>query len=230
MPDNLIPEIQLTDKFYVDQLGLLLKNSKTLPQQIRMYVKMLQKENDLSAELLQNLDILNIENPNSDLLTKVGKIVGGPREFLYDGKSYVMDDKQYLSYIYAHIIQNNWNGALKQANELYSELYKKNPYIDIKMMSSDTPLEVYLIMNAKKLPEGEEGQCYQAMFYSGYFDLTSMGVSFRKNVSNFLKAGYWDGIDQRIIDLVFKDEEEVEGVSKEQFIKNHNQWDIAYWN
>lgn len=231
MGEALVPEIQLTKKFYIDQLGLLLKNSITLPQQMDLYVIILNELNDVSADLLNDLDVLQAETPNSDILTKIGKIVAGPREFLYDGKSYVMNDKQYLAYIYAHIIQNNWDGTLKEANELYTKLCELDSNIEIKIQSTETPLEVYLIMNQEALPEDEEEKtCYQAMFNSGYFDLVSMGISFHRIIQNFTYTGYWDGVNEEVIKAIYGDQEEVDGISKEEFVQNHGYWDKMYWN
>lgn len=230
MSDKLVPEIQLTHKFYNDQLGLLLKKSKTLPQQIRAYVTLLEEINNVSADLLDGLNILNVENPNSDILTKIGRIVGGPREFLYNGKSYVMNDEQYLAYIYAHIIQNNWDGTLKQANELYEKLHKLNEQVNVKIIPTGNPLEIYLMMDLDSLLE-EDKDNYEAMFNSGYFDLVSMGVSFKREIQSFKYNGYWDSVSNQVINVIYKNGvAEVDGTTKEQFIQNHGYWDVARWN
>lgn len=154
LPTNLIPKTLLDSQWYIDQLGLLLKKSTTITEQLRMYVSLIQNINDKEMDLFNllgtqdegsnewhlNLKQINdLDKTKSDLLDKIASILGLQRTYYFKGyhlpspnpaqegepfENITLNNDQLYCLIYATIIKNNYDGTTESIENLYEKLQK----------------------------------------------------------------------------------------------------------
>lgn len=154
LPTNLIPKTLLDSQWYIDQLGLLLKKSTTITEQLRMYVSLIQSINDREVDLFNLLGTqddgsnewhLNLKKINeldltkSNLLDKIASILGLQRTYYFKGyrlpspdpaqegelfENITLNNDQLYCLIYATIVKNNYDGTAESIENLYEKLQK----------------------------------------------------------------------------------------------------------
>lgn len=234
---RLVKDKLLKYDYYLNQLGLLLKMSYGVPEELKVEVNIAKSISDFFDELFDLLGYSKLENnennvfldinkindmstTESDLLDKIAEIVGGARNsritYEFNGVSYTEDitlnNNELLTYIYTQVIRNNYLGTRKEINNLYNKLTAISG-IELSVMTQENGDSGYAIihMNSNHAESGQsELTNLEKMFLAGKFTLESLGISYSQGLLKFGLGGVW--LDINALEA-----------------KDNNTWDIAVW-
>lgn len=215
--------------FYLNQLTLLLKRSYGVPEQVKLYVDILnqmeQKErtllnligkyNEITGMYLPDIDKINsYSTTTSTLLDGIGNILNISRTFILNDKSKItLNNSEFFILIYMYVSKNNYDGRIVTLTSIYdniSKLVKKLLNIDFKIRiyndySNGATCNIIL--------ETNDENCNLAKLWNNdYFIIKAVGINYAKSISNFNKLGFFDSNDL-----------------SDDFKNSHCKWDVAYW-
>lgn len=215
--------------FYLNQLTLLLKRSYGVPEQIKLYVDILNqmeekertllnligKYNEITGMHLPDIDKINSYSTiTSTLLDGVGNILNISRTFVLKDKSKItLNNSEFFILIYMYISKNNYDGRLLTLTYIYdniSKLVKALLNIDFKIKiyndySNSATCNIVLQTN--------DNNCNLAKLWENdYFIIKAVGINYVKSIIDFTKVGFFDSSDL-----------------SDSFRNSHCKWDVAYW-
>lgn len=133
----------------------------------------------------------------SDLLDKIGAIVGVQRE--YPWLDSPLTNSQLYVLIYTQIIRNNFKGTQKELRELYQEiegiagLAGENVQIHY-VPNQARPLECLLLFNTNETYGSKADSPLGKCFAHGLLSIRSMGVLYNEQFFDFANIGFYDGV------------------------------------
>lgn len=200
-------------------------------------------ENGNEKDWLLNIKKINsFSTTESDLLDKLAVIYNVQRHYYLkdfandkNGNTYIsitLSNTELYMIIYASIIRNNFDGTNLQANELYNKLNliastAGLSAFQINMITNTNDYDsCYVFLNANGLYQSngtikDEYVNLVNLFYNGYFDIKSMGITYKHLNIEYGKAGYFNGVITGV---------ESDGTLTTSEIKEHCYWDVCYWS
>ena len=210
---DLVPKKLLTSDYYKDQLTLLLRNSYGVPEQIDLYVKILNVINTRLHDIFNALGTynssdkhwhINIEAINklstteSDLLDKIAEIVGCSRYYSFLSKP--LNNTELYILIRFRIMQNNFMGTYEELSQIYKKFIKDTEYSDFEIdyyTSNEEPLTCIVALNMDNIikDDGTVKDEYQNLYLLFQHDLLlvkSLGVTYNKLYETKSSMAFFD--------------------------------------
>lgn len=203
----MIREDLLDFQYYLDRLSKFMQESFGINEQVRNFHSLLTQVDDFYDKFFQDINIFGsyYVGPNRNLLLdKLGSIFGCQRHFTipeYDPARWNviigfinidLNDDDFLIYIKAQIIKQNFNGTREELQTLYTTYQEdslKKGILDLIFYYLQSPTKVsaecYIYWNMDK----EYSKDLQNLFLNGYLTIESMGILYHRSladISNFL--------------------------------------------
>lgn len=206
MPDKLLGK-----EWYIDQLGLLLKKSKTLNQHIQIYIDILNLMYNKEIEFFDilgnkndegewHLNISFDENENAyyvdednkiyikDIIDTFASIFGVRRTYYINQKSISLTDREMYILMILKIIQNNFDGTNKFLEDKFN-------YIKLILKEGEFYYETRWDIEATCFVYiygfGDESNI-KILAENGYFNVKSMGITYNCYYVSPSQVMLWD--------------------------------------
>jgi hypothetical protein len=210
---DLVPKRLLTSDYYKDQLTLLLRNSYGVPEQIDLYVKILNVINTRLHDIFNalgtynssdkhwhiNIEAINkISTTESDLLDKIAEIVGCSRYYSFLNQP--LNNTELYILIRFRIMQNNFMGTYEELSQIYKKFIKDTEYSDFEIdyyTSNEEPLTCIVALNMDNIikDDGTVKDEYQNLYLLFQHDLLlvkSLGVTYNKLYETKSSMAFFD--------------------------------------
>lgn len=133
---------------------------------------------------------------NSDLLDKIGAIVGVQRNYSWLDKP--LTNSEFYVLIYTQIIRNNFKGTQGELRELYQLVEGianvAGEKVQIHYVPDETqPLNCYLLFNTNAEKGSSADSPLGKCFSNGLLSIRSMGVWYYEQFYDFDNIGFYDG-------------------------------------
>ncbi len=203
----MIREDLLEFQYYLDRLSKFMQESFGINEQVRTFHSLLVQVDDFYNKFFRDISIFDSYyiGPNRNiLLDKLGSIFGCQRHFTipeYDPARWNviigfldidLEDEDFLVYIKAQIIKQNFNGTREELQTLYTTYEDgklKKGILDLifyyLQSPTETSAECYIYWSMDK----EYSQNLQNLFLNGYLTIESMGILYHRStadIGNFL--------------------------------------------
>ena len=215
--------------FYLNQLTLLLKRSYGVPEQVKLYVDILNqieekertllnligKYNEITGMYLPDIDKINsYSTTESEILDVIGNILNISRTITFSDESTItLNNSEFFILIYMYINKNNYDGRLKTLSNVYDNIYK----LVKKLLGFEFQIKIFSDYSNSGsclvgLQTDKEDSNLVKLFNNDYFIIKSVGITYNKSLMSFNKVGYFDSNE-----------------FSEDFKKSHCNWDDALW-
>lgn len=208
-------------RYYLEALSKFMQESYGISEQVKTFWSLLKQVDDYYDEYLRELDFFEVNrkpgetswNVEGETLDKIGAIFGCQRKFtipVYDTANMFnivdyaqidMNDDEFLVYIKTQVIKQNFDGTRETLQRLYST------FVDGKIQEGLIPQR--FLYTTEYAPDGaictirwdEESpsQTLAKLFDNGYLTIESMGIRYRRQITNFNDLAYYAKNEYRLL-------------------------------
>lgn len=146
-------------------LNIVTSQHRDKPKFIAWLTDNLDKSEDIYQMLQNTIDDFDIDTAVGNQLDIIGELVGRSRNLNFqptDGSNPVLEDNDYRNYLKARILQNQWDGTIKDMQEIFATIFPNSQLIiqdnqDMSMkatiIGATDPLTINLIENGFYIPK-----------------------------------------------------------------------------